>query len=182
MTDVPLPMDLPPPPSPRLEADRLVRLIASHESALERVRTDAAAQRAEIDAWLASEERLHESTIAQIKARLVPLIDAELAQNPLRRRSVPLPSGTAGYRTPPAKLVVDDPDALVSWAEQHHPDWLRHPPPEPAIQVIKRETYGAGDGTLCAQGQEPGEFVPVPGCRMVRKEPQFFVTVGRAAE
>jgi phage host-nuclease inhibitor protein Gam len=39
-----------------------------------------------------------------------------------RRKSVGLPAGTVGFRSEPAKLVVDDEAAVIAWAKQFVPE------------------------------------------------------------
>ena len=39
-----------------------------------------------------------------------------------RRKSVSMPAGAAGFKTTPARLVVDDELAVINWAKQHMPE------------------------------------------------------------
>jgi hypothetical protein len=159
-----------------VEGARLLREIAEHELAIARVDRDEEAQLAEIREWAASERKLHEHEIAWRKARLQTCVDAELAVNPARRKSVPLPGGSAGYRTPPARLIVDDEAALLDWCRQHRPEWIRIPPPQLEKAPLKRDALEGGDGCLYVPGEEAGELVPIPGVRLERSEPVFYVS------
>jgi phage host-nuclease inhibitor protein Gam len=168
----------PAPPSPRVEAARLLRRYAEHERAKARVEADAVAQIAEITEWRDAEVRRHESEMAGLLARMEWCIAAELQQNPLRRRSVPLPGGVAGYRTPAPTLVVEDAEAFAAWVREHRPDWLCKPkPPAPDLSLVKSGVQEAEDGSLRVSGPEEGETLIVPGCRMEHPGAKFYVRV-----
>jgi phage host-nuclease inhibitor protein Gam len=160
------------------EGTRLLRRLAEHHAAIDRVTQDANAQIAEITEWRDSEIRQHEREIDALEARLQPCVDAELARNPLKRKSVRFPSGAAGYRTPPPHLVVEDVAAFVAWAQQRRPNWLRTRPPEPALRVISEEATAGTDGALRVPGAEPGEIEVVPGVRVQRSAPTFYAKPG----
>lgn len=168
---------LEPPVQTRSEGDRLLRRIGEHEAALAARIAEAEEQQREIVDWLAGERRLHETAIAQLKARLQPYVDAEILANPLRRQSAVFPHGRAGYRAPVTRLQVDDAEGLVAWLEANHPRWLRVRC-EPAVATIKQECVEGPDGAVrLAVGD--GELLEVPGCRLVTgSEPVFFVSTG----
>jgi hypothetical protein len=170
-------VESPPPPS-RVEGARILRRIAEHELALRRVAEDAEAQMAEITEWAKSESRQHEREIAILKARLEPCVVAEIERSPLKRRSVSFPTGTAGYRTPTPKLIVEDVETAVSWCREHRPEWVRIPQPELEKTPLKRDSVECGNGMLAVPGEEPGELIPIPGVRLERSEPVFYVTTG----
>lgn len=172
-----------PLPPTVIEGTRLLRRIAEHRAAIERVERDAEAQIAEITDWRSSEVRQHEHEIAVLEARLQPCVDAELARNPLDRKSVRFASGTAGYRTPPPRVVIDDPVALIAWAQAHRPTWVRTKPPEPAVNIIAAvvDPKTTPAGPLRVRGTEPGEIEVVPGVRVERGERAFYVKPGAAS-
>ena len=45
----------------------------------------------------------------------------EVAKLGGRRKSIPLPAGTLAFRSVPARLVVDDEQAVLQWARKHLP-------------------------------------------------------------
>jgi phage host-nuclease inhibitor protein Gam len=169
-----------PLPPTVIEGTRLLRRIAEHQAAIERVEQDAEAQLAEIIDWRSSEVRQHQHEIDVLEARLQPCVDAELARNPLERKSVRFPSGTAGYRNPAARLVVEDVGAFCAWALTHKPNWLRTKSPEPDIAAIKGEALAPDGqaGPLRILGNEPGEIEVVPGIRVERGDRTFYAKPG----
>lgn len=171
------------PPPTVVEGTRLLRRIAEHAAAIERVKQDAAAQLAEITDWRDSEVRQHEHEIAVLKARLQPCVDAELQRNPLDRKSVRFPSGVSGYQTPPLRPIVEDVDAFIAWAQKKRPQWLRIKPPEPDLVAIKNDAVGKGTmpGPLRVAGDEPGEIEVVPGIRVERGDRNFYAKPGAAS-
>jgi phage host-nuclease inhibitor protein Gam len=166
-----------------VEGTRLLRRIAEHRAAIQRVEQDAEAQLAEIIDWRSSEVRQHQREIAVLEARLQPCVDAELRRNPLKRESVRLPSGTAGYRTPPLCTVVEDAEAFIAWAQRHRPEWLRIRPPEPDLPTIKAAAIGKDTvpGPLRIAGAESGEIEVVPGIRVERGDRTFYAKPGAKA-
>jgi phage host-nuclease inhibitor protein Gam len=172
-----------PLPPTVIEGTRLLRRIAEHQAAIERVEQDAEAQLAEIIDWRASEVRQHQHEIAVLEARLQPCVDAELRRNPLDRESVRFPSGTAGYRTPPLRTVVENADAFIAWAQAKRPGWVRVRPPEPDLPAIKKDAIGKGyqPGPLLVAGDEAGEIEVVPGIRVERGDRTFYAKPGAKA-
>jgi phage host-nuclease inhibitor protein Gam len=165
-----------PLPPTVIEGTRLLRRIAEHRAAISRVERDAEAQLAEIIDWRASEVRQHEHEIAALEGRLQPCVDAELARNPLDRKSVRFPSGLAGYSAPPLRTVVEDVEAFIAWAQRKRPGWLRTKPPEPDLPTIKRDAVGKDcqPGPLRVAGDEAGEIEIVPGIRLERGDRSFY--------
>jgi phage host-nuclease inhibitor protein Gam len=184
-TQVPSPqasgVSAPDAPPSIAEGTRLLRRIAEHRAAIQRVEQDAEAQLAEIIDWRASEVRQHQHEVAVLEARLQPCVDAEMARNPLKRESVKFPSGTAGYRAPRPRAVVGDPVALITWALHHRPHWLRTKPPEPDLETIKAEAIVGDDGSVRIAGDVAGEIEVVPGIRVERGDRTFYAKPGAKA-
>jgi phage host-nuclease inhibitor protein Gam len=166
-----------------VEGTRLLRRIAEHQAAIERVEQDAAEQLAEITQWRDGEVRQHQHEIAVLRARLQPCVDAEMRRNPLDRKSVRFASGIAGYSTPPLQLLVDDPKAFVAWAQRKRPQWLRVKSPEPDLPAIKADAVSKDclPGPLRIAGDELGEIEVVPGIRVERGDRTFYAKPGAKA-
>lgn len=63
------------------------------------------------------------------------------------RKSVALPAGTVGFRSDPVKLVVDDEDAVISWAKERNPA---------LISTIEKLSKSALNEHLEKTGEIPG--------------------------
>lgn len=57
-------------------------------------------------------------------SQLRDFLGAQLVTNGNRRRSIGLPAGTIGFRKEASRLVIDDDDAVLTWAKSQHPEQL----------------------------------------------------------
>jgi phage host-nuclease inhibitor protein Gam len=78
-----------------------------------------------------------------------------------RRKSIQLPAGTAGFRNEPARLVVDDDEAVIAWCRAHHPEM---------VSVVERLSKSA----LNAHVEKTGEL-PNSGVHIEPEHERFYV-------
>jgi hypothetical protein len=78
-----------------------------------------------------------------------------------RRKSFGLPAGTVGFRSEPAKLVVDDESAVIAWAKQNNPA---------LVSVVERLSKSGLNEHL----EQTGE-VPTAGAHMEPAREKFYV-------
>ena len=111
-----------PPPVPQgftihdaSSANWVVRKVVEARAYADRVRAWAAAEirRAE------NEERYF---LHRFGAQLEGWAREHLQSSGSRRRSIPLPSGTIGFRAASARLVVADETVVLDWCRRHLPD------------------------------------------------------------
>jgi hypothetical protein len=145
---------------------------------------EARAYAAHVQAWAAAEIRRAENEqryyLDRYGSQLEGWARAQLALKNTKRRSIPLPAGTIGFRSLKPHLLVIDPTALLGWCYQHlaHAvcldvhvtgldavqlkQWLRQNCPkaetsEITIKSLLNEHFRAsGDlpsGTECASGE-----------------------------
>jgi hypothetical protein len=77
-------------------------------------------------AWAEAErrraERDEQFLLFRFGGQLAEYVRRQIAEGGGRRKSATLPAGTTGFRTMPAKLLVDDEQVVLAWAKQHAPD------------------------------------------------------------
>ena len=137
-----------------------------------------------VQTWAASEIHRAENEqryyINRYGAQLETWARGQLSLRNTKRRSVPLPAGTIGFRSLKPHLLVTDPSALLAWCYQHlaHAvcldvhvtgvdaaqlrQWLRHNCPTaetvetPIKSLINEHFRSTGEcpmGTECASGE-----------------------------
>ena len=81
-----------------------------------------------------------------------------------KKKSIPLPGGTVGFRKKAERLIVDDDRAIVAWAKQAHPELV--------VTVVK-ESVPAVD--LNALLKRTGEVPPDAAAHIEPEADQFYV-------
>ncbi len=93
--------------------------------------------------------------------QLVRWLESRIAEDGGRRKSVNLPAGTVGFRSEPAKVVIDDEGAVVAWCKEHKPD---------LVQMVERLSKSG----LNAYIKQTGEL-PEKGVRIESEREKFYV-------
>jgi hypothetical protein len=79
-------------------------------------------------------------------------VQGMIAEQGGKRKSVALPAGIIGFRTEAAKIVIDDEDAVVTWAKQHAPA---------LVTVVERLSKSALNEHMEKTGELPEKGVHV---------------------
>jgi hypothetical protein len=112
------------------------------------------------EAWFEHEKRRAEKNEEffwfRYGAQLRDYIARKIAEKGGKRKSLPLPAGTAGFRSEPDKIVVDDDDLLLSWAKAKQPGLIR---------VTERVSKTALNEHVKATGELPDRGVHVEPAR-----------------
>ena len=100
-------------------ADWTLRKILRAQHNIEEREITAEAVRTKLDKWLAEANKPDLATIEFMQGKLEPYIADSLQGE--KRRSVKLPSGTAGFRASPERVEVEDEAAALTWCEANLP-------------------------------------------------------------
>lgn len=150
------------PTQARHEAQYRMRKLREHLAALDRLKADMDAQMDEIEVWFNQEAGKHQREVERLKLEMRPYIVAITEADPLKRKSVELVAGRAGFREGRERVVVEDEATALSWLDS------------------------AEDGTASCIREERHVHIPnvklyypdptrIPGIKVERGERSFFV-------
>jgi len=100
-------------------ADWTLRKILRAQHNIEEREITAEAVRAKLNKWLAEANKPDLATIEFMQGKLESYVSDTLQGE--KRRSVKLPSGTAGFRASPEHVEVQDEAAALAWCEANLP-------------------------------------------------------------
>jgi phage host-nuclease inhibitor protein Gam len=152
-----------------------MRRLASFQAAIARTKQQAAEQRAEIDDWEQAQVSQFDRQVAALQMELRACAVQLVAQDPLHRKSVALPSGTLGFREPSMATEKTDPEATCEWLQQHGYSDLVRIKREPKLDQIKKRFSVRGTHYVVPDGDIAGEIVPGLEVRTA-EEQTFFAT------
>lgn len=104
-------------------ADWTVRKIVAAERRIIDRQVLVAATKDKLDRWLADASKEDEASIAFLQETLASWVKEMTADQ--KRRSVKLPSGTAGFRKTTETLVITDEAAALDWCKGRLPDAVK---------------------------------------------------------
>jgi len=139
-------------------ADWTLRKILRAQHNIEERRAAADAVRARVAKWEEEANGPDFATIAFMQSKLEPYIADSLQGE--KRRSVKLPSGTAGFRASPDRVEVEDEAAALAWCEANLPA---------AVKTKKYLSLTEIKASLKAGGAMP------EAVRLVGGETRFYV-------
>ena len=99
----------------RHEAQYRMRKLREHLAALDRLKVDFDDQIGEIDQWFAQESKKHLREVERLKLEMRPYIVAITDADPLKRKSVELVAGRAGFREGRERVVIVEPELAMAW-------------------------------------------------------------------
>lgn len=168
--------DAPPTDGP-MDDEHAARMMRWRLRALDRIATAerrAAADIADTQAWLEDSTAGDRREVENIERTLTDWLAQELETDPDGPKSRKFPAGVVKSTAGGLSVEVDDPEALVAWMQENHPELVVVPEPTApktgvkALAMVKPEE--PGDHPVVAEG---GEIVP--GVHLVRSERQFKV-------
>lgn len=101
------------------------RKLAHAQEELARIKADAAAEIARIQAWADDASRPLESDAAWFTGRLIEYRRRLEDADPTLPKTYRLPFGSITRRKLPDKTVVTDKAAAIAWAQEHAPDAVK---------------------------------------------------------
>lgn len=152
-----------------LAAERMVRAIARHRRRVAAAEALAVARIAEVEEWVVRQRQLHSTE--WLEEQLAAYHEARLLDDP-RAKTISLPSGALKARKTPDQWNVEDPAAVLSWAQEVRPELVRTKL-ELDRNELKRRLTPTGDGA--AVDPESGEVAP--GVSVAPGEVRFSVEI-----
>ena len=111
--------------------------------------------RDQVKAWADAEirraEREEQHLLQHYGGQLEAWLRRALEERGGRRRSINLPAGMIGFRAEPARLVVNDQEALLEWCRSHLPDAVQVRIEVIGQDAIRMETWAKGH---CADARQ----------------------------
>ena len=98
---------------------------------------------------------------ARYGAQLREYVQQKIVDTGGRRKSMALPAGAAGFRTEPARLVIDDDAVVIAWCKEHYPEM---------VTVVEKLSKSA----LNEHVEKTGEL-PDAGAHVEPQHEKFFV-------
>lgn len=136
------------------KANWALRKLAKIRAAQAEAENQARVERERIDTWLATQTGRFEQQSWFFESLLEQFHRNQLTADP-SKKTIKLPAGTLRARKRPANVSIDDPDAFITWAQEHRPEFVR------TKHEIER---GAVKTAACKDGEvlphitvEPGE-------------------------
>jgi phage host-nuclease inhibitor protein Gam len=153
----------------RHEAQYRMRKLREHLAAIDRLTADYKDQIGEIEQWFLQESGKHVREVERLKLEMRPYIDVITAADPLKRKSVELVAGRAGFREGRERVVVEDEDAAMQWLMKNRD----------GMDCV-RQTLRVDIPTVKHHFPQPDV---IPGIRVERGERTFFCeTTGKVTE
>src|SRR5665213_1036119 len=115
MTEVEAPESILDPVQARHEAQYRMRKLREHLAAIDRLTADYKDQIGEIEQWFVQESGKHQREVDRLKLELRPYIVAITDADPLKRKSVELVAGRAGFREGRERVVIVEPELAMAW-------------------------------------------------------------------
>lgn len=147
---------------------------AEIERRMKRLDDQAATQIAEITEWAHNERLRLRGAMDRLRPVLIDWAAAEIAEDPLGRKSASTPYGTAGWELRGGRTVVTDEGALRAWAKDNEPRILVEQAPRISKEQIAKLTQAQEDGSL-RHAKGVGKERVVPGARHDAPVDMFYV-------
>lgn len=149
------------------QAQWALRKYAQASEAIAAIRQQADTERERIDAWESREQMPLDRERDYFHFLLVEYAEACRADG---RKSVSLSTGKIGTRDGSLSWRVEDPDAFLAWAREHHPDLIQVTEKPAAVADLKaalKSTEDLEPGQV-AEAVDPNTGAIVPGVAVKR--------------
>ena len=127
------------------------KMLKAHQRIAVRA-AQGAEYKARIDAWLEQANKEDLATCEFFEGELRPFVQSELVGS--KKKSVKLLYGTAGFRTPPDHVEVEDEEAALDYCRKFAPELIRVKESVDKAEIRKRLAKGeVFDGVKLTRGE-----------------------------